>query len=64
MKRKFISVRAMERLLRSEGAKRVSKDASLLLREKVEEFALSIARKVVKSAFLDGRKTVKEEDVE
>ena len=63
MKNKFISARTMERLLRAEGAGRVSKEAAVLLAEKAEEFAQSAARKAVKNALLDGRKTVRGEDV-
>ena len=64
MKKKLISIRAIERILRLEGAKRVSKEVVVLVSEKTEEYAKGIARRAVKNALLDGRKTVKKEDVE
>ena len=64
MRKRVISVSAMEKILRLEGAKRVSKKAAMLMGERVEEFAGEIGRRAVRNALMEGRKVVKREDIE
>lgn len=61
---KIFSVRAMERIFKSAGAKVVSQKAALRMRKLIEDYAEVIARRAVKNALYEGRKTVKSEDLE
>jgi histone H3/H4 len=53
----------LERVLREQGAVRVSEDATRALRDEVRRFAENLAAEAVKAARHAGRTTVKREDV-
>lgn len=63
MENKFLSLAAMEALLKKSGAPRVSEDAKEALREILEDSAEKIGEKAAKIALHSGRKTVKAGDV-
>ena len=52
----------MEALLKQAGAERVSEDAKTSLKELLEKEADRIGKEAIKTALLDGRKTVKGSD--
>ena len=58
-----IPLAAMERILLSAGADRVSEDAKQELCDVCEELATRFGERAIKFAEHAGRKTVKEEDV-
>lgn len=64
MKKHILPILAMDKLLRKGGAKGVSYGACEKMRELLEEYALLLSKKAVKSAFFAGRKIVKREDFE
>lgn len=53
----------VDRIIRKSGAERVSKEATELLAETLEEEGEKIARKANKLAKHTGRKTIKREDI-
>ena len=62
-KKKFLSLNAMDKLMRDAGALRVSDDAKGALAEVLEQKALTIAEEAKKLAEHAGRKTVTEKDI-
>ncbi len=60
---KLLPLAAMEKVLKSVGAERVSDKAKAALKQAVEEVAEKIAAQAVKYAQHAGRKTVKAADV-
>ena len=58
-----LAIAAMEKLLKRNGAKRVSEEAKEALREALEEYADKICRKSVALAAHAGRTTVKASDI-
>ena len=63
MARTILPLAAMEKVLKSVGAERVSDKAKAALKNAVEEVAEKIAVQAVKYAQHAGRKTVKASDV-
>jgi histone H3/H4 len=63
MSKRLIPLAAMEKLLKSCGAERVSEKAKSALKAEVEEIAEEIAQSSVKLAIHAGRKTVKAGDI-
>ncbi len=59
----FLPLAAMEKLLKSCGAPRVSEDAKEAMREALEDFGESLGQKAVRIAQHSGRKTVKAGDI-
>ncbi|MFB6245644.1 MAG: histone [Candidatus Nanohaloarchaea archaeon] len=57
------STRAMKRIVKSQGSKRVSEDAAEELGDILEAFAGDIAEEALVIACNQGRKTVKKSDV-
>ncbi len=53
----------IDRLVRKAGAERVSAEAVEKLREVLEDYAISVAKKAVDIAKHAGRKTVKVDDI-
>ena len=64
MKKTFFSVQGIKILLKQEGAHAVSKESAVAISDLIEEYARLIARKAIKKALYNGRKTVKKEDIE
>lgn len=62
-KRRTISQKAMDKILRQAGALRVSDSAKQALAEVLEEKALAISQEAKKFAEHAGRKTVTEKDI-
>ena len=60
---RILPVSAVERLIRSIGAQRVSRDAAEELASILEEKGANIATKAVKLAHHAGRKTVTADDI-
>lgn len=60
---KLLPLAAMEAVMRKAGASRVSDEAKQALKEAVEEWSESIARRAVELAKHSGRKTVKTADI-
>ena len=63
MSKRLIPLAAMEKMLKSCGAERVSEKAKSALKAEEEEIAEEIAVNAVKLAFHAGRKTVKAGDI-
>jgi histone H3/H4 len=63
MAKKVLPLAAMEKILKSAGAQRVSDPAKVTLKEVLEEYAEIIASQAVKFATHAGRKTVKSHDI-
>jgi len=61
---KAISLRAMENILRDVGAPRVSDEAKIIMRDKLEEYAKSVSSKAVKYMQHSKRKTIKARDID
>jgi histone H3/H4 len=59
-----LSILAFERIAKSAGVKRISKDAVEELRDLVEEYGFDIAHKAVRISAHANRRTVKKRDVE
>lgn len=55
---------SIKKVLKKAGALRISKDAIKKLKEFINKYSLTIARKAVKNAEYSGRKSVKIEDIE
>ena len=60
---KTLSLAAMEKILKNEGADRVSQDALVAMKDLMEEFGRKVARRSIKLAEHAGRKTVHKEDI-
>ncbi|MBC8357342.1 MAG: NFYB/HAP3 family transcription factor subunit [Candidatus Aminicenantes bacterium] len=63
MSKRIIPLAAMEKILRSTGAERVSDKAKIALKTIIEEKAEQIANTAIRLATHAGRKTVKAEDI-
>ena len=63
MSKRLLPLAAMEKILKSVGADRVSDKAKLALKNVVEDIAEEIAQDAVKLAMHAGRKTVKGGDI-
>lgn len=63
IKMKTLSLKAMERIFKEAGAKRIGKKAKTALREFLEEEGEKIARLALRNALHSGRKEIKGEDV-
>lgn len=63
MTEKFLPLAAMEKILKRNGADRVSDNSKVAMREVIEEKASKIANRAVKFAIHAGRKTIKAEDI-
>lgn len=63
MAKKTLPLAAMEKLLKKEGAERISDDAKIMLRKVLEEIAEDISTHATKLALHAGRKTIKGEDI-
>jgi histone H3/H4 len=61
--KKLLPLAAMEKILKSAGAQRVSDKAKVALKEVIEDMADDIASTAVKLAQHAGRKTVKSGDI-
>ena len=61
--KKLLPLAAMEKILKSAGAERVSDKAKVALKDEIENIAEDIAAQSVKLAIHAGRKTVKAGDV-
>lgn len=62
-KEKFLSLNAMEKLLKQAGADRVSEKAKSALAKALEEKALEIGEEAKKLALHAGRKTITDKDI-
>ena len=58
-----LSKAALERIMRSAGAQRVSATSVAELAETMEDYGLKLSREAVELARHAGRKTVKKEDI-
>jgi len=63
MSKRLIPLAAMEKILKSSGAERVSDGAKSALKDVLEDIADEIAASAVKFASHAGRKTVKAGDI-
>lgn len=63
MKKRVISLAAMEKLLKRIGAERVSDSGKEALREVLEDYAEEIGKKAWEIAKHSGRKTVRSTDI-
>jgi len=61
--KKLLPLAAMEKILKSAGAERVSDKAKAALKDEIENIAEDIAAQSVKLAIHAGRKTVKAGDI-
>ena len=59
-----LSLSSFEKILKDAGAKRVSEEAAIELRDIIEKFAKERGTKIVKAAEHAGRKTIKDIDIE
>lgn len=60
----FISLNAMDKIMREAGAERVSDEAKEALAKVLEQKALEIANEAKKFAAHAGRKTITEKDIQ
>lgn len=60
----MISDSSIKKILKKAGALRISKNSVKKLKELIEDYALTIAKKAIKNAEYSGRKSVKSEDIE
>lgn len=58
-----LSLATMERILKENGAERVSKDAKVALAKILEEQCASIAKLALRYALFSGRKTITAQDI-
>ncbi|MCA9477667.1 MAG: histone family protein [Nanoarchaeota archaeon] len=63
MDKHAIPLAAMERILKSSGAHRVSEESKVALRQVLEDIAMEIGEESSRLAAHAGRKTVKAEDI-
>lgn len=63
MEKHALPLAAMEKLMKMNGAERVSEDAKEELREVLEEIAAEISQNAIKLSRHAGRKTVKGVDI-
>lgn len=63
MKKRVISLAAMEKLLKRIGADRVSDSGKESLREVLEDYAEEVGRKAWEIAKHSGRKTIRSTDI-
>ncbi len=63
MPEKFLPLAAMEKVLKKQGAERVSDGAKEVMKSAIEEIAEQIARHAVRLAKHAGRKTVMGSDI-
>jgi histone H3/H4 len=63
MSKRLIPLAAMEKILKSVGADRVSDKAKVAMKNAIEERAEEIAKNAIKFALHAGRKTVKAGDI-
>ncbi len=63
MKSSELGLSAMYRILKKEGAERVSEESADELRRIIEELATNIAKSAIEMSSHAGRKTVKSDDV-
>lgn len=63
MTKKLLPLAAMENIIRSCGAERVSESGKKALKEVLEEIAKEISHDAIKYAMHAGRKTVKASDI-
>lgn len=63
MANRFLSLNAMDKLLREAGAARVSDDAKEALAEALEQKGMEIAREAKRVAEHAGRKTITAKDI-
>lgn len=61
--KRLIPLAAMEKIIKTAGADRVSDKAKAALKEVLEEYAQRISQNAVKLAMHAGRKTVKASDI-
>jgi len=61
--KRLIPLAAMEKIIKTAGAERVSDKAKAALKEVLEEYAEKISQSAVKLALHAGRKTVKSSDI-
>ena len=59
-----MSIAPMHRIIKRAGAERVSEEASLALRDALEEIGVRIAREALDFTKHAGRKTVKADDIQ
>jgi histone H3/H4 len=59
-----LPVAAIVRIAKKSGAKRVGRDAAMILSAKAEDYIAQLTKEANKLAIHAGRKTLKEEDVE
>ncbi len=59
-----ISLSSIEKIIKNNGIKNISKKAKIILRDYIEEYLDNISVKIVRIAKHDGRRTVLERDVE
>ncbi len=62
MSKRLLPLATMEALLKQAGAERVSEDAKEALKQLLEAEADRLGKDAIKTALLDGRKTVKSSD--
>ena len=58
-----IGVQTMKKILKGEGATRVSNDASVLMLKIVNAIARDIAKRAIESVKYTNKKTIREEDI-
>ncbi|MDP7141170.1 MAG: NFYB/HAP3 family transcription factor subunit [Candidatus Woesearchaeota archaeon] len=63
MSKRILPLAAMEKILKTCGAKRVSDKAKTALKEVLEDIAEDIATSAIRFAMHAGRKTVKAKDI-
>ena len=59
----FISLLSLERLMKKSGAKRVSEESKIAMRETLEDFAEQLTKKAMMFAEHAKRSTIKAEDI-
>jgi histone H3/H4 len=59
----FISLLSVERTMKHAGAKRISEDAKVVLREILEDYAEELTKKAIRFAEHAKRRTIKAQDI-